>query len=423
MTAPSIPCEPLSTGRVGLVLAGGAARGAYEVGVVQHILEEVSRDLGREVPLDILCGTSVGALNACFLAGFADEPRGRATRLVNHWTGLTMRDVVHPDARMLYDTVRSLFGRPPSEREDGARRGGILDPAGIERVITRALDFSRIGENLRAGHVHAITLSTTHVGSGKTVVFAQRREPGLPRWGSDPTVEARAVEIRPEHALASAAIPFLFPAVRIDGQFYCDGGLRQNVPLSPARRLGADGLIVVSPRFIERRPTHTLEHQRELAFPGPLFLLGKALNALLLDRVENDIDRLERINRILLAGCKHYGPGFLDAINQELGSPPGELRTRPLKVVLIRASQDIGRLSAEFVRSPGFAKRVPGVLGRLMRRIAESSIEADLLSYLLFDGEFAAQLIELGRADARKRHAELCAFFEAVRRDQRAATG
>jgi NTE family protein len=328
-----------------------------------------------------------------------------------------MRDLMHLDRRVLVDTVRSLFGRPAPYR-DGSRRGGILDPRGIEALVARACPFSRIGENIRAGRIRALTLSTTHVGSGRTVVFVQRAEPGLPRWSADPTVEARAVTIRPEHALASAAIPFLFPAVRIDGEFYCDGGLRQNVPLSPARRLGADGLIVVSPRVVERASIPLEQQARETEFPGPLFLLGKAMNALLLDRIENDIDRLERINRILVAGCRHYGDGFLDALNHELGNSGTSLRTRPLRVVLIRSSMDIGRLASDFVRGSDFAKRVPGLLGRFIRRVAESTLEADLLSYLLFDGEFAARLMALGRADARKQHNELCSFFDELAPDR-----
>ena len=409
-------CGPLPTGRVALVLAGGAARGAYEVGVVQHLLEEVTRELGRELPLDILCGTSVGALNACYLAAFADEPAAsRSKRLAEHWTTLRMGDVLHADGRGALDVLRGLFGKSPGSGDgDGARRGGILNPDGIEQLFQRAVPFGRIGENLRAGRLHAVTVSTTHVASGRTVVFVQRDEPGLPRWGGGRTVSARAVELTADHALASAAIPFLFPAVRIDGEFYCDGGLRQNVPLSPARRLGADGLIVVSPRFLDRPPTATTALAREQAFPGPLFLLGKALNALLLDRVDNDIDRLERINALLHAGCRHYGPGFLAAINEELGAPAGELRTRPLHTVLIRASHDIGRMSAEFVRSSRFAHRSHGMMGRMMRRLAEATVEADLLSYLLFDGEFAAELIALGRADARAHHAELCSLFSSL---------
>lgn len=406
-------CDPPVGNRVALVLAGGAARGAYEVGVVRYILEEVSRQLGFDVPLDILCGTSIGALNACHLAAFADEPRARATRLANHWTGLAMRDVVHPGSGAVFGLLRELLGQSRAPRPGELRRGGVLDPAGIERIVTAAVPFARIAEHLRAGRLHAVTVSTTHVGSGRTTVYVQRRGGGLPRWGSDPTVVARAAELTADHALASAAIPFLFPAVRLDGEFHCDGGLRQNVPLSPARRLGADALIVVSPRYLPPLATDAEHRAREQAFPGPLFLLGKALNALLLDRVENDIDRLERINAILLAGCRRYGDGFLQAINEELAQPPGSIQTRPLRVVLIRATDDIGRIAAELVRSPGFRARVPGVLGRLMRRIADTTTETDLLSYLLFDGEFAGRLIELGRADARLHHDELCAFFAA----------
>ena len=402
--------------RVALVLAGGAARGAYEVGVVQHILENVSATLGRDVPIDILCGTSVGALNACFLAAHADQPRGRGAALVNTWQSLKMADVIHPDPRALFDFLRGLVGKPPPIDPHASRRGGILDPAGLERLVDRVIAFERIPEQLAKGTLQALTVSTTHVGSGRTVVFVARAGGNIPYWGNDPTVEARGVMIGREHALASASIPFLFPAVRIDGQFYCDGGLRQNVPLSPARRLGADGLIVVSPRYVERANplSEALEEKREEAFPGPLFLLGKALNALLLDRVDNDLDRLERINSLLLAGTRRYGSEFLANINEELGYPPGELRTRPLSAVLIRSSVDIGAMAGAYVRSPEFSRRTSGLVAGVMRRLADLAQDADLLSYLLFDGEFAARLIEVGRRDAALRHQELCAFFESM---------
>jgi len=371
--------------RVALVLAGGAARGAYEVGVVQHILEEVSATLGRDVPIDILCGTSVGALNACFLAAHADQPRDRASALSRTWQSLRMADVIHPDPRALFDFMRGLVGKPLPIDPHATRRGGILDPAGLERLVDRVIAFERIPEQLKSGRIHALTVSTTHVGSGRTVVYVARRDGCVPYWGNDPTVEARGVTIGREHALASASIPFLFPAVRIGGQFYCDGGLRQNVPLSPARRLGADGLIVVSPRYVERPnpAAEALEERREEAFPGPLFLLGKALNALLLDRVDNDLDRLERINSLLLAGTRRYGPEFLANINEELGYPRGELRTRPLSAVLIRSSVDIGAMAGAYVRSPEFARRTSGLVAALMRRLADLAQDADLLSYLL----------------------------------------
>jgi NTE family protein len=151
----------------------------------------------------------------------------------------------------------------------------------------------------------------------------------------------------------------------------------------------------------------------EDAFPGPLFLLGKTLNALLLDRLDSDIDRLRRINKILDAGCRRYGPDFLDQINEAMGTAPGRDGLRPLNTVLVRASEDLGKLAAEFVRAPSFLQRNRGVLGRLMHRMAEAEGggQADFLSYLLFDGEYARELIALGRRDARRQHEELCAFF------------
>jgi NTE family protein len=212
--------------------------------------------------------------------------------------------------------------------------------------------------------------------------------------------------------LASAAVPLLFPAVEVDGQFYCDGGLRQNVPLSPARRLGADRLIVVNPRFIrDVEPSPPLAESRERSYPDPLFVMGKAMNALLLDRIENDIDRLQRLNAVLAAGTRQYGPAFADTINADLARR-GLGGLRPLEVVYVRASQDIGVLAAEYVRSAEFAKRSRGLLGHALRRIAEGEVEADLLSYVLFDGEFCGRLVEIGRSDAQARHAELMRFFE-----------
>lgn len=402
---------------VALVLAGGAARGAYEVGVVKHIIEEVGRSLGREVPLDILCGTSVGALNACALAAFADDPRGRAARIVKVWEDLAVEDLVQPDLKGILSMGTRWLRDQRDPDSIPAREGGLVDPSGLERLIETAIPFDAIDGNMQRGHLRALTVSTTHIATGRTVVFVHRRERDLPPWSLDPTITPRAVRIGPAHAFASAAIPILFRAVRIDGEYHCDGGLRQNVPLSPARRLGARGVIVVNPRHVERQVDESPSNKALDAFPGPLFLLGKTLNALLLDRIDTDLARLNSINEILEAGRRRYGEGFVDEINEALGHPKGR-GMRPMRSILIRASQDIGKLAASYVRSPVFAKRVPGGAGRLLRRLAEQGApdESDLLSYLLFDGEFARRLIEIGAADARARHDELCEFFEAMAR-------
>jgi NTE family protein len=151
--------------------------------------------------------------------------------------------------------------------------------------------------------------------------------------------------------------------------------------------------------------------EREELYPAPLFMLGKALDALTLDRVDEDIERLEHLNRVMEAGRRAFGPGFATRLNRELG--PRERLAR-IATVVIRPSESIGRVAADFVRSPDFRRRVKGTAGRLFARLAEGEgeHEADLLSHLLFDGRFAAELIALGRQDAKARLDELCTLFD-----------
>jgi NTE family protein len=394
--------------QLGLVLAGGAARGAYQVGVLEHLVEEVSRDLGRDVPLDILCGTSVGAINCVALAAHADEPRGRVARLASVWSGLKITEMLRPSAAM--DVVRAMLGR-----STGIVSTALFDPGPLEQLLGHVVPYERIDGHLRAGRIAAVAVSTTQVSTGRTVVFVQRPRAQAEPWPTTPGVVPRAVRLRAIHSLASSAVPLLFPAVRIDGRYYCDGGLRQNVPISPARRLGATHLVVVNPKHRADQgeaADPAADHHVE-AFPSALALLGKTLNALLLDRIDNELDRLEKINDVLDAGTRRYGPGFTTALNEELGYAAGR-GLRALKTVHIRASENIARMCAEYVRSPDFV--VPGMLGRAMKRLAETEAtrEADLLSYVLLDGEFCGRLMELGRSDARRHHAELCGVFDEV---------
>jgi len=401
---------PPSPAKVGLVLAGGAARGAYEVGVLEHIVEHVSRDLGFDVPFDVICGTSVGAINACCVAAWADEHRARIARLASVWTGLKIYEILRPTTGGFLDVARGFFGRHPH-----VDTGAIFDPTLLAQLLTRSIPYERIDWQLRQGNITAVTCSATQVATGRTVVFVQRRRAHPPPWSETAAVVPRPVRLRAVHTLASAAVPLMFPAVRIDGRFYCDGGLRQNIPISPARRLGATHLLIVNPKHRQTGSEGAaVEQAREEAFPSPLFLLGKTLNALLLDRIDNEIDRFEKINSILDAGTRRFGPGFVDGLNDELGKPEGKGLKRLISVH-VRSSENIGAMAADYVSSPSF--HVPGMLGRIMKRLAEGEAtrEADLLSYLLFDGEFARQLIEIGRRDARAHHEELCGLFESQR--------
>ncbi|MEM6789964.1 MAG: patatin-like phospholipase family protein [Myxococcota bacterium] len=393
--------------RIGLVLAGGAARGAYEVGVLEHVVTEVAKDLGFDITFDILCGTSVGAINVACLAAFADEPRSRVARLDNVWSSLRVTDILRPLRGGWIETVRGLLGRGSEPMS------AVFQSLPVERLLSESIPFERIGTHLREGRLHGVTVSATQVSSGRTVVFVQRKQASPSPWPETPAVLPKAVRLRPAHILASAAVPMLFPSVRIDGRHYCDGGLRQNIPLSPARRLGATHILVVNPKHQDRREaSHGETGTRETGAPSPLFLLGKTFNALLLDRIDNDLDRLEKINAIIAAGERRYGSDFAASISEELGYPPTR-GLRNLETVHISASENITHLCAEYVRRPEFS--VPGMLGRLMKRLAEDTDrrESDLLTFVLFDGGFARRLIELGRHDARAHHEALCHLFAA----------
>jgi NTE family protein len=400
---------------VGVVLSGGGSRGAYEAGVIQYLREELPRRLGRPIPIDVITGTSVGAINAAFLAATVDDAAGQARHLVDHWGSLRLEELIGLKAGDVLRAVRLLFGGDPPPLGPGSYRyGGLLETSGLERFVVQAIPWRGIEKNLRAGALDALAISATHIGTGHTIVFLSSRDPVPPGgWSRDPFVRHRTARLGPRHVLASAALPLLFPAVRIGDEFFTDGGLRQNTPMSPALRLGADKVLVVSLRHVATE-SEEVQRERTIAYPKPLFMVGKALNALLLDRTDYDLDRMQRLNAILRAGERQFGPEFLAVMNEELV----RLRGAPLRVieaVHVRPSVDIGALAAEFVHHDRVT--VHGrVARRLIRRLAEgeSEHESDFLSYLLFDGNWARELIALGRADAARHEEELLRFFSFV---------
>jgi NTE family protein len=368
--------------------------------------------MGRHVPIDIVTGTSVGAINAAFLAATACDPVSQAEQIVSAWRALRIEELISIKARDVLRAGRMLLGGDPPPPEPGSfRYGGLLDTTGLERFVLRVIPWRGIDRSLRERALSAISVSATHVGTGHTVVFLSCGDPMPREWSRDPFVRHRAARIGPRHVLASAAIPMLFPAVKIGDEFFTDGGLRQNTPMSPAIRLGADRMLLISLRHVKPQPA-VIEKERTEAYPKPLFLAGKALNALLLDHTEYDLARMQRINLILEAGNASFGDRFESMMNQELvrlrGAP-----LRRIQAVHIRPSEDIGAIAAAFVRSNKM--KVTGMIARrLIGRLAEGEAahESDLLSYLLFDGDFASELIDLGRRDAAKKEDELASLFD-----------
>jgi NTE family protein len=412
---------PATDGRLrrAVVLSGGGARGAYEAGVIRYLIEELPRVLGHPVRFDILCGTSVGAIHACYLAATAHEHADRGGHLVELWRSMQLDKVLPLSARDILSIPRRLLGlrRVAEAIRDGEapeRLYGVFNSQALERFVVRAVPWKHIRSNVRAGRVDAVCIAATQIATGRVAIFIENRDRRVASWTRDPTIMACPTRLTPLHALASAAIPMLFPAVRIGESYYADGGLRLNTPLSPALRLGADRVLVIALRQ-EPHEAHqaAMMDQRIEDYANPMFLFGKVLNALLLDPIDGDLARMRLMNEILEDGEKAFGAEFLDRIN----AVANRERSNPFKKIedlVIRPSQDLGRLAGEVLESMSPEQMTSPLLRFAARGLSDGpdrTPESDLLSYLLFDGNFLAPLTVLGYGDASAKEAELAAFF------------
>jgi NTE family protein len=252
-------------------------------------------------------------------------------------------------------------------------------------------------------------VSALHIATGHTVTFAELA-PGVSFTNTrDSRRELRLGAINADHVLASSAIPLLFPARRVGGDYFCDGGVRFNTPISPAIRCGVERLVVISLLSRESSPLDpTLEQIRVDAYNSPIFLIGKVLNALLLDPLRYDLQVLERFNRLLDALERVLPHGELEAVQRVLLESRG-LPYRKLETLVFRPTRDVGRLARDRAAKLQGSRFSSWLLARTATLGA--LWQSDLVSFILFDAEFAADLIELGREDALCRAAEIRAFF------------
>ncbi|MCA9601141.1 MAG: patatin-like phospholipase family protein [Polyangiales bacterium] len=385
-----------------VVLSGGGARGAYEVGVLSYVFGDLAREHPEVAKLDVISGTSVGAVNAAFLAGVADDPTRGMDRLVGLWTKLELADVLQFGMRQALSLHKVLLG--------GTSAPGIFDAGPLARLVGSGMDWRAIHRNQKLGHLRALTVTATHVASGRPVVFVDRAEGAPLPVGLPSQVVVRPERVLPHHVLASAAIPIIFPPVRIRSDLYCDGGLRLNTPMAPAVHMGVDRLLIVGVSHAAPTPP-VLAPGR---FPGAPFLLGKILNAFLIDHVNSDLEELERVNRLLEDGASIYGPSFVSAINrkaEERGAAP----RRFVRTLVLRPSADIGELASQYLARNRL--RFGKLLGRSFLRLLDlgEGASSDLASYLLFDGGFARWLIDLGRQDAARDRERIVGFAHGKR--------
>lgn len=400
--------------KTGLVLSGGGMRGAYEVGVVAGLVD-VLRDTPHRAPLfDLFSGTSVGAINAAYFAANADLPDHGADRLAEWWQNLRLSD--HARVRPLGLWSSGLKRRLDRLTSSDRLGSSLLDTRAIEVVIRRAVDWDKLHRNIASGRVHALMIAALQVVTGRTTVFAEHA-PGVQLQPAQD--ERRVTSIGPitaEHVMASAAIPLLFPTRKVGDHYYCDGGLRFNTPIAPAIRAGAERLVVVSVRhmrtFGEIAATEDAEQEGDGKDIGPLFLVGKLLNALLLDPVAYDLQMMDRLNQMMEVLEEALPAEQLERVQRvwvkHRGAP-----YRRLETLVFTPSRDLGRAAGEYIRTRLDRSEIQPIARYLIDRAANEGpqAEADWASYLLFEGGFARELIQIGRADAHAKAEEVRRFF------------
>ena len=370
--------------RAGLVLTGGGARAAYQVGVVKAVRDILGNPTRN--PFPIVCGTSAGAINAATLAVYADDFSRAVGNLLEVWEHMRCDHIYRTDSwHIMRSGARWLSAMMLLSRHNPI---SLLDNTPLRDMLQRNLDFSRIQANIDAGALYAVCVTASGYTSGQSVSFFQGGS-GLEGWERNQRIGA-AVPLNLDLLLASSALPFIFPAVKFNREYFGDGSMRQIAPVSPALHLGADRVLIVG----TGRQTTDDARARSNTYPSLAQIAGHALNSIFLDSLAVDIERLERINRTV------------QLIPPERLGDSG-VTLRPVKVLFITPSQPIERIAARFIhelpRTVRFILRPTGALNRS---------GSNLASYLLFEEAFCRAVIDLGYQDTVSRAAEVKELFE-----------
>ena len=372
---------------IGLVLSGGGARGAYQVGVLRAIAHLLPRR--QPIPFKIICGTSAGAINAASLASHAGDFQCGVARLARIWGNLRTRDVYRADfASVLGNSLRwigALFVTGFAR----SRRTSLLDNAPLGKLLERRVEFERIAGEIAAGHLHAVCVTASGYASGRSISFYQGRDP-LEPW-TRVRRAGRKAPLELQHLMGSAAIPFVFAPVWIGDEHFGDGSMQQLAPLSPALHLGADRVLVIKVGDPSRHIEPSCHGAKE--FPSLAQVAGRVLDAIFVDSLDMDLERLERINATLKVVPR-------DALEKHT------LALRHVDTLVIAPSRRMDDIALEY------AHAMPWPVRSLMRGIgALRPGGGNVLSYLLFERAYCRALMRMGWQDALAHKDEILAFI------------
>ena len=378
--------------KISLVLSGGGARGAYQVGVLKAVSEILKTSNGEGSPFKILSGSSAGAINTAKLATGSKNFVAAADELVQLWSNIKSDQVYKTDLLSL-----NKFGLG-ALLSSSKKFNALLDTTPLKKLIEDNCDFSRIQNNLEAGIYDSVIITANNYSTNTATSFIQsaaRVNQELMFW-KESRRKAIHAEIKAEHIMASSAIPVLFPPINIQGQPHGDGCVRNNTPCSPSLRMGADKLFVIGVRTqtaSEAKANDQLNiEQKPHSEASMVRIFNTLLNAVLLDSVEQDVQRIQRIND-LVDEVKKLDPQFESK------------KLKKIPALCISPSLDIGEIARQK------AHHMPRILRMSINAFGQLDEASEILSYLLFDSEFCRNLIEIGYNDALKQKMDIERFF------------
>jgi NTE family protein len=371
-------------GKAALVLTGGGARAAYQVGVLAAVRDLWGHRPGT--PFPILCGTSAGAINAVALAVFNRDFSAGVRKIAWIWRNFHVHQVYRADWTALLSTGMRfgsalMFGWLVRQTPRS-----LLDNSPLAELLLRTLDLKAIARGIEDGLLHAVSVTASGYASGESLSFYQA-VPEVKPWRRAQRIGV-PMDLNIRHLMASSAIPFVFPAMKIHREYFGDGSMRQLAPISPAIHLGADRILVIgSGRRAEEG------RQRSETYPPLAQIAGHALSSIFLDGLAVDLERLERINATL---------GALTPEQRAAARIP----LRPIETLVIAPSQRLDAIAGRHRES------LPAALRAVLRGVGAMRREGStLLSYILFESGYTRALMELGYQDAMDRRADLVRFL------------